>query len=277
MKNANRFALLAGLALAAAPVFAQEATSRTTASIGIDYSEGDFGTAQKTTTFSVPVAIKHESGRWTLKASIPYVWTEGAFSRESGVASDCLRRSGTEIDDECVAAAAAGGGAAGKQRQSGIGDLTLGAFYNLLESKSGLLVDAGVKAKLATADKAKTLITSGENDYSVQGDVVQAVGRSGSVFASLGWTKKGDTANLNFRDPIYGSLGASLGLADAGTVGASWDFREKTTANGDPASEVTLFYAARLGASRRLQVYVVQGLSDGSPDNGGGVVLSQQF
>jgi hypothetical protein len=250
--------------------------SQTSASIGIEYSEGKYGSADKTSSITVPVSIKHEAGAWTFKASIPYMWSEGAFSRDAGVPSDCLRRSGTEIDDECVAAAG-GGGAGGKERQSGIGDLTLGVFRNVVETKGGLLIDLGVKAKLATADKKKTLLTSGENDYAVQIDLMQSLNRDLSLLGTLGFLKKGDTPTVDYSDPIFGSLGASLALGGGGSVGVAWDFREKTTALGDPISEVSLFYTTKLGADRKLNVYVLTGLSDGSPDMGGGVVFTQRF
>lgn len=265
--------LLTPAALATACLFvppsasAQEPPPLTTVSIGLDYAEGDYGTPEKTATISMPVAIKHENGRWTFRASIPYVWTEGTFSREAGVPLDVSgRQDATQVQVTTT-----------KQEQSGVGDLTLGVFYNVLETRSGLLVDTGVKAKLATADKANTLITSGESDYSVQVDVLQSLSRSFSVFGTLGWTKKGDSATINYQDPLYGSLGGSLSFGEAGTLGAAWDFREKTTAAGDPVSEVTAFYTFRLPGNRRLQVYVVEGLSDGSPDSGIGAVLSQRF
>jgi hypothetical protein len=251
------------------------ALAQTTASIGIDYAEGKYGTTDKTTTVSIPVSIKHEAGSWTFKASIPLTTTQGTFSRESGVPADCLRRSNTEIDDECVAAAS--GSSTGTNRESGLGDLTLGAFYNILETKSGLLVDVGAKAKIATADKAKTLITNGENDYSVQVDLMQSVGKTVSIFASLGYTKRGDSPTVDYSDPLYGSLGASIAVGAGGSVGAAWDFREKVVKNGDPISEVSVFYSMKLGNDRKFQVYALTGLSDGSPDVGGGLVFSQRF
>lgn len=272
---------LISLAVAGAAVALSAPThSQTTVGIGIDYAEGKYGTDQKTTATSVPVSIKYETGRWTFKAGIPITTAEGTFSREAGVE---LRGDGT-IDDNGGDEGGGGGGGGGgttttvaTKRESGLGDLTLGAFYNVLETKSGLLVDVGAKAKIATADKAKTLITNGENDYSVQVDVLQSVGRSVAVFASLGYTKRGDSATVDYRDPLYGSLGGSLSVGTGGSLGAAWDFREKVTKNGDPISEVSVFYSVKLGGDRKFQVYAVTGLSDGSPDAGGGVVFSQRF
>lgn len=263
-KTAVLFAVLA----VAVPVAAQDAKGRTTVGVGFDYAEGRYGTPDKTTSVSLPVSIKHERGPWTLRASLPYVWTEGTFSRETGVD---LSGNGDPEDGP------APGTVVVKQKQSGPGDLTLGASYNFLETRDGLYLDAGFKAKIATADKADTLITSGENDYSLQLDAFRQLGRTAAVFATLGLTKKGDSATIDYRDPIYGTLGGSLNFGAAGTLGAAWDFREKTAAGGDPVSEVSLFYSFRLDAERRLQVYVVGGLSDGSPDSVVGAVLSQRF
>lgn len=157
---------------------------------------------------------------------------------------------------------------------SGPGDLTVGVFRHVLNADVGL--DVGVKAKFATADRDKELITSGENDYSLQADAWRASGRL-LLFASLGYTRKGDPPGGEFRDPLYGSLGLSTSLPGRNSVGLAWDFRERVTAGGEPISEVTLFYTRRLDASDRLQFYALHGLADGSPDLGGGVVFSRAY
>ncbi|MDO8958576.1 MAG: hypothetical protein Q7U85_02460 [Rhodocyclaceae bacterium] len=244
--------LATALLLAAVPAIAF-AQAKTTASVGLDYSEGKYGEAETSRTWSMPVSIKHETGPVTLKLSVPYV-------RSSGVA-------------------AAGGDrrATTSQTQSGMGDLTASAFYNVYsdaKTKSG--VDLGVKAKFATADNAKTLLTTGENDYSLQADLFRGFGDT-TLFGSLGWTKKGDTAATDFRNPFYGSIGFSNKLSEANSWGATYDYRQKVTANGDPVSELSLFAVHKYSKAAKVQGYVVTGFSDASPDLGVGATFSFSF
>lgn len=250
--------LLAGSWASAAP--AQPANSgSTTLSVGIDLSQGDYGGEETTRTLALPVTIKYDTAAWLLRATLPYVWAEGTFSRDLGV----------DVSDDPL-------GATEKRTEAGLGDLTIGAFHHLLDTPDGLALDLGVKAKLATADKDKELITSGKNDYSLQADAFRSWRRV-LLFATLGYTRKGDPQGIDYRNPFYGSLGFSMPLTGRNSLGVAWDFRQKVTSRGDPISELTLFYNQRLNATDRLQFYALQGLVDGSPDLGGGVVFSRTY
>ena len=66
------FPLLAGLAIAPC-----HADSALTLSTGLDYSSGKYGEATRTETMVVPLGIKYEVGDWTLRATIPYVESNG--------------------------------------------------------------------------------------------------------------------------------------------------------------------------------------------------------
>ncbi|HET6720800.1 MAG TPA: hypothetical protein VFH22_14195, partial [Rhodocyclaceae bacterium] len=59
--------------------------------------------------------------------------------------------------------------------------------------------------------------------------------------------------------------------------GAAWDYRQKVVTNGDPISELSVFYSYRFDPHNKVQFYVVKGLADGSPDFGGGAVLSHSY
>lgn len=244
------FTLLALAALA--PLGAAQAAGSTSVSVGLDLASGDYGTNETTDTYTAPVAVKHENGPWTLRANLPLVHVEGSFSRDQGT------------------------GAGGNRSETGIGDLTVAAHYTLIDNPDGYSLDLGGKAKIATADADKTLITSGENDYSVQVDVFRSLPEM-AVFATLGYTAKGEPAGLDYRNPFYGAVGLSLPLATGRSVGAAWDYRQKVIRGGDPVSEVSAFYSQRFDPHNKMQLYVVRGLADGSPEFGGGVVLTHTY
>lgn len=246
--------------------FAVHAAGTTSVSVGVDVASGDYGTPETTDTYSLPVSIKHETGPWTLRASIPFVHVEGNFSRDQGAAVDDR---GNLVDDDLPVASSG-------RSQSGIGDLVVAAHYTLINNPDGYSFDVGGKAKLATADKDKTLITSGENDYSVQVDFYRSL-PSVALFATLGYTIKGEPAGVSYKDPVYGSLGFSVPLGTGKSLGAAWDYRQKVLTNGDPINELSGFFGMKFDPHNKMQVYVVYGLSDGSPDYGGGVVLTHTY
>jgi hypothetical protein len=259
-----------GAVTALAP-FGASAAGTTSASVGVDYVSGDYGTAETTSTFTIPVSVKHENGPWTFRGSVPLVRAEGTFNRELGIDIEEDRGRGRDGVGATVTTVA-------KRTESGLGDLTVSAFYNLLSNPGGYGVDIGGKAKLALFNKSKSLITSGENDYSVQVDVYRALtGSAASVFASLGYTLKGEPAGANYKNPLYSSLGFSVPLAAGSSIGAAWDYRQKITTNGDPINEISGFYTMKTGASNKMQFYLVHGFSNGSPDFGGGVVLTHSY
>lgn len=227
--------------------------SQTSVNIGLDYSEGKYGQSEKSTTWAMPVIIKNETGPLTLKLNIPYVQASG------------------------VAAPGGDRFSATKQTQSGWGDVTASAFYNIYNDPAAKLgVDLGGKIKFATADRSNTLITTGENDYSLQADVYKTLADT-TLFGSLGWTRKGDPKGTDFRDPWYASLGFSNKLSDANSWGATYDYRQKVTAGGDPVSEASLFFIHKYSKQVKLQAYAIAGFSNASPDVGAGATIGYSF
>lgn len=255
-------ALLAIAALA--PLTHANAAGTTSVSVGVDYASGDYGTTVTTDTISLPVSVKHENGPWTLRASVPFVRVEGNFSRDQGGE---VRGNGT-VEDSTPPATA--------RSETGLGDLVVAAHYTLINNPDGYSFDLGGKIKLATADEDKTLITSGENDYSVQADFYRSLPNV-ALFATLGYTIKGEPAGVSYKDPFYGSLGFSVPLGAGKSLGAAWDYRQKVFTAGDPINELSGFFSLKFDPQNKMQVYVVYGLSDGSPDVGGGVVFTHSY
>lgn len=242
-----RLAAVLGLAVCA-PVCAQ-----TTVSVNVDYAEGKYGETEKSSSWTLPLIIKHQVGDFGLKLYLPYV-------RATGTAvSGGDRFSPT------------------RQTQEGFGDVVLTLSYDIFSHPaSGTIIGLGTKAKLVTADKSNDLLTTGKNDYSLQVDALYPIGDT-SIFAIVGWTKKGDPEGVDYRDPWYSTLGLSHKLADAVNLGAIYDYRQKVTLHGDPVSEATVFVERKFAEQYKLQAYLVRGFSDASPDVGAGLTLSKRF
>lgn len=229
------------------------AESQTSVGIGLDYSEGKYGESTKSSTWSMPVMIKHETGPLTLKLNVPYVQSTG------------------------VAAAGGDRFVSTKQTQSGLGEVTATALYNVYTNTAAQVgIDVGMKAKFATADKSKALLTTGKNDYSLLVDAYKSFGET-TVFGTLGKTKKGDPDSTDFRDPWFTSVGFSNKLSSANSWGAAYDYRQKVTASGDPVSEVTVFAIHKYSKQVKIQTYAVTGFSDASPDLGLGATVTYTY
>lgn len=245
-------ALLAALALPAA-------AGEFSASAGMDYSSGDYGTNETSETWYVPVVGKYEDGRLGLKLTVPYLRITNPSVGPDGEPLPCGNAT-----------------APSRKTESGLGDVVGAASYALLDgTEGGVLLDVVGKVKLPTADEDECLGT-GKTDYSVQIDAAKAFGGV-TGFGTLGWKKFGDPSGANFRDPIYGSVGLATKLAPATTVGAAYDWRQKVTSRGDEISEMALFVSQTLDPAWKLQFYAVKGFSDASPDWGSGLIFSRRY
>jgi len=264
MNKNNFFAGLLGslLACSAAPVLAQASGLRVTT--GIDYTSGDYGTGRSGWTLTVPVMVKYETGPVTLRVTVPYVRTKGC-NRDVGFCS-----------------------AQGDVTQSGLGDTVVSGFYNLLDPRAAAIgVDVGLKLKLVTADRSKDLITTGNNDYSLQADAYKTYERV-TLFGTIGWTLKGDIRardsvnadrfeTFDPKDPWYASAGGTYRLTDATRVGLAYDWRERLFSGSKPISEATVFVSHKLTRNWRLQGYGLTGFSRTSPDWGLGANVGYGF
>lgn len=256
---ALRLALAAALLPGALNAAAAEG-DRLSASVGLDYTTGDYGQSEDTDMLALAFSAKYETGRWTYRASLPYIHV-------TGPANVVVSDSGGVL---------VGPGTARTRTDHGLGDLVLGAAYlAIYGADAPFLLEVGGKVKLPTADEDKGLGT-GETDWSIQADAFKQYGLY-TPFATLGYRFYGDPPGINLRNVLYGSIGTTYRLADGNTVGAAYDFRDATVRGGDELSELSLFLTRKLTPSWQMQLYGVLGFSDASPDAGAGVVFTAIF
>ena len=233
----------------------QGALAQLTMTVGVDYSEGDYGSPDTTTQWTIPLITKFETGPWTFRVTVPWVRVEGTANRDVGAAVPLIE----------------------PETQDGLGDIVAYGGYTLLDSRTAPVgMDLGARIKFATADSDKFLITTGENDYSIQADFYKAIDKF-TPFFTLGWTSKGDPDNIDFKNPWYFSLGASYKVTDVTSMGAAYDYRSKLLDGLDAISEMTLFATHKLTKEWKLQGYGVIGFSDSSPDWGLGATVGYVF
>jgi hypothetical protein len=257
---AGNAAAQTGAQTAAQAVQAQTGAAQTSVSAGAEYTTGKYGTPDKTETLYIPFILRHETGPWVLKATVPWLRITGP-GNVIGAGADRVVVPGVNN---------------ARRTESGLGDIVLSGFYNILdERKGGLGLDLGAKLKLPTADENKGLGT-GELDYAVQLDFFRPFDAT-TLFGSIGYRVYGDPPGVTLRDVPYASIGASYRMSSQQAVGAAYDYRPHIVDGGGKVSEATLFWSNRFTPQWKLQLYGVVGFADASPDAGIGALLERRF
>ena len=232
--------------------------------LGVDYSRGKYGSSTETTILSIPFTARYETGRWTYKATLPWLEVTGPSNFVPGFGH--VDNSGKPKKRNF----------AGTTTESGIGDTVASVTYNAVykeDLESG--VDLTGRVKLPTADAAKGLGT-GSTDFSGQTDVYRAFDRL-TVFGDVGYYWFGHSDYVELKNAMNYGIGASQKMNDRDSLGLSLDGRQKASVGGAPQRELTLFWNRRMTPDTRFQAYVLFGLANGSPDFGVGATAAKSF
>jgi len=226
-------------------------------SAGMEYSTGRYGAELPTDISYFPLTARYEAAFWNLRLTLPYVQMTGPGNVVG--ANDGLAGFATST---------------GKRRSAfGQGDATVAVSHDLYASTDGsLLLDLTGRIKFGTADASQGLGT-GKNDFSLQADMLTG-NRDWTLFGSVGHRRMGDTADIDFRNPWFASLGAAHNLNGRTQLSAVYETRQRVTVDGARISEVMVAAAYKLAAAQTLQAYVVKGFAGGSPDWGVGLAIN---
>ena len=242
-------------------LLAGSAAAQTSVGVGVEYTTGKFGASENTDTVYVPLVVKHETGKWIFRGTIPYLRISGPGNVIGG-GPDRVVVPGLDT---------------GRRTETGLGDIVLSGFYNIKDERSGGFgVDLGAKVKLPTADEQKGLGT-GETDYAFQADFFMPLGGPTTLFGSLGYRIYGDPPGATLHDVPYGSIGASYRMSGDSSIGVAYDYRPHIINGGSEISELTAFWSKRMTPEWKVQLYGIVGFSDASPDAGGGLMLEHRF
>lgn len=192
------------------------------------------------------------------------------------------RKGATKVENNgpCAGFTTGVGGAAvapaSRRTESGLGDAIVAATYNFYDNKaSGIALDVTGRVKLPTASQQRGL-GSGKTDAALQLDANRDFQRA-SLFGTVGYKWLGKPEGVDLKNVLYGSLGASYKVTDAGSFGAAYDFASAALAGASRPSEMSVFFTQKFSRIAKLNVYVLKGLSNGSPDWGGGIKYTYLF
>lgn len=254
-KSAGTFGFVTGfsaiMALMMAP--ADAVAQSLTATIGVDQSEGDYGTDTDTSITVVPVSLRLRNGDWSLGASMAHVRIDGSPSIVSGGGGPIV------LDP-----------AAESTTRSGLGDLSLSASYTIAELL-GAELTLGGRVKLPTGAED---LSTGKTDTKL---TLEASAVAGPImpFVEVGYRMLGDPDGLELQDGLVGSLGATIPLG-APVLIVAYDYSAASRETLPDSHSLFAGLSGRVANRLRLTGYGTAGLSDGAPDYGVGLLLSFQ-
>jgi hypothetical protein len=199
----------------------------------------------------IPYFASFKQDRLTWKAGVSWVSIDGP---------------GTVIDGGVVLP----GGAS--RRESGLGDTWISLSYEIeaFPVERGFLDITG-KLKIPTADEDKGLGT-GKFDQVLQLDYMYPCDRL-IPMATLGYKHRGDPATYNLNNSVFLSVGGDWRQTEKLHLGASLDYQQASVAGQEDPLDLFGYLSYKTNHRWTTTPYLYFGLSEGSPDFGGGIQL----
>ncbi|MGB5586281.1 MAG: hypothetical protein WBN78_00815 [Gammaproteobacteria bacterium] len=228
--------------------------------IGTEYTTGDYGGTSSVDEIYVPMTGSWDNGLIGLRLSVPWATVRAP--------------EGTLIDGPDGQPVVGDGP---QRTESGLGDVIAAVTWidAVDYAAAGISADLTGTVKFGTADEDKGLGT-GENDYSLHADVYKFFG-STTLIISGGHTVRGDPDGYELENVWFASGGVAFRVNDDTRSGIFLDWRQSAVDGSDDPAELSGFLSKELGQSLDLAAYALLGLSDSSPDWGGGLNLNRRF
>jgi len=244
--------------LSPASLYAESLKGKFSVSSGATFTSGDYDSANTTEMLYIPVTLKYKQDKWKVKLTVPYIKIKGPQNvvREIGQVSQNV-----VVNDVT---------------SEGLGDINLSVGYQVFYSpKAKTLLDLTGKVKFGTADENRNLGT-GENDFSLALGAYKLLGDF-TPYATFGRKFYGDSNRFELDDVFFGSLGLSYKLSQSTSAGINIYLKERTANTRSSTRQLSSYVSYKLDTHWKLQAYVIGGLSDNTPDLGGGFSLAYQF
>ena len=230
------------------------ALNRPTLSVGFDASTGRYGDTDATNTVIIPLSLRLPvSKNFTASASISRVQISGP---NVVVGADGRPLPGVGLV---------------RSSRSGIGDLSLGATWEIPINSDHWSVQASSRVKVPLGQKSKGLST-GKTDYSGKVEVTY-VSFPFAPFMSVEYQVLGTPPGFELRNTINTSIGSAW-INGSNAVIASYDYNRSISPLVKDGHSLFGAYSTPVSKKVRLTLYGIKGLSAGSPDVEAGAMIS---
>ena len=218
---------------------------------GFDYSSGKYQDETETTMLYIPYFASLTQGRLSWKAGVSWISIDGP---------------GTVIDGGRVPSGRT------TRQESGLGDTWISLSYEIESFPAELgFLDITGKLKIPTADEDKGLGT-GKFDEVLQLDYMYPCGRL-IPMATLSYKYRGDPGTYNLKNTVSLSGGFDWRQTEKLHLGASLDYQQASASGLEDPLDLFGYLSYRYSRRWTLMPYLYFGLSEGSPDFGGGIQL----
>lgn len=232
-------------------------------SIGYDFNTGKYGTQDSITYRTIPLEVSIENNQYALGVMVPYEYLTSPAGSLS--VKDAVYVSNANASPQL-------------QTQEGIGDAWLSSTYYLLKEKEeDPLFDLKVQLKIPTADSNKGLGT-GKTDVSVQIDRTLR-GESHYSMAAVGYLVVGKTSEVTLRDAWFGYFDIGINPSDRSSIGMQLYLQQSIVEQMADVEQITAYFdfKKRPDSNLTTRIYLLTGLTSGSPDFGMGVSGTFEF
>ncbi len=227
------------------------------------YEQGDYGTADTTRIFALPLTLRYLGDKWDLSATFSYLRVDSAG----------------EVTFVAGQPVAVEGAAGGRRVDEGFGDIVLKGRYYLSEDSGELVslpsITPLLRLKIPTA--ASPELGTGEPDFGFGVEFDKTFGRSFIVFGDVTYTIIGEPPGQDFRNRPGFSIGAGYRASPLITLSALLDWRRAITERESDPVDLIGFVSFKLTPTFTATPYVSVGLTNGSSDFGLGIELSYKF
>lgn len=229
----------------------------TTLAFGAGYTTGTYGSDVDIEDTYLPLTAVVSGDKVSVRLTVPYLSVRAP--------------EGTTYDPDGVPLPGSGD----TTTESGLGDVLASmTVYDVLRSeRHKIAMDLTGKIKFGTADY-ETGLGTGENDYSVQADFYKFADKV-TLMASLGYRFRGEPEGVALDDTVIAAIGTTYRFSPDVKGGLFYDYRDASRDINDASQEVSAFVSRNMGDDWRIQAYVLAGLSDSSPDFGGGILVKK--
>ena len=241
---------------------AQDQDIQLTGTFGVGYSNGGYGTNRNTDVLLSMTTFSLETDDLKFAVSMPYmrISGRGLLVFDAAGNPEVINRRTTIVPDV----------------RTGFGDLNFSGTYSIPPS---ILDDFQVKLtariKAPTASERRRLST-GKADFGMSVDISREFGIWGP-FVTVGYLVPGKPATYLLNNSVSISAGTSIVLSDNLVSILSYDYDSESSPLVGSSKEMFGSLSWIVSKSITLTGYGSAGLSSGSPDVGGGMLVSYGF